>query len=86
MADRVVSLVAAQKSPPDEKVIAVIRDLLARAEAGEIRSIAAAVITSSGSAGSGYAFAERASVVQLLGATCVLRRELEDLIAAMNRE
>lgn len=69
------------RSPPEPKVIEVLRDLLGRAERGEIIAIAVvAQLSGQQESGSAYAVGERGSDAYLIGAIEMVKLRLLGVI------
>lgn len=80
MADvnRVVSLVPVAAREADPEVVAAFRDLLARAEAGEIRGVAAAIDRADGRPMHLLAIGNGTSPASLVLTLGLLKRKVED--------
>lgn len=67
------------RDDPNEGVIGVLRDMLARAESGELQSVAVAAVSRRGFCCTQYDAGDRS--LELLGALTVCRRRVENLYA-----
>lgn len=88
MADgkKVVSLVPATPRDVDPEVVSVLKDLLARAEAGEIRGIAAAIDLADGRPMHLLAIGNGTSPASLVLTLGLLERKVEDRYLAEMQE